>query len=150
MAILPGLVNAHAHLDFSGLQAPLGQRGIALADWIRLAMDYRRQAADSLPSSVAAGLRECAPLRSDHARRHRSTRNVAARAASPLDVTAFIELIAPTGRAGCRRSGTGKVASQCTRTLPRAGPADGVCRRHCARLESPRPVQRPSRVAWPP
>ena len=41
-AILPGLVNAHAHLDFSNLTSPLGNPGIDFVDWIRLAIDYRR------------------------------------------------------------------------------------------------------------
>ena len=40
-AILPGLVNAHAHLDFSDLTSPLGEPGIGFVDWIRLVMDRR-------------------------------------------------------------------------------------------------------------
>lgn len=41
VAILPGLVNAHAHLDFSDLTKPLGEPGIGFVDWIRLVMDRR-------------------------------------------------------------------------------------------------------------
>lgn len=35
VAILPGLVNAHTHLEFSDLAQPVGHAGMELADWIR-------------------------------------------------------------------------------------------------------------------
>ncbi|WDQ18335.1 amidohydrolase family protein [Rhodopirellula sp. P2] len=35
VGILPGLVNAHTHLEFSDLAQPIGQAGMELADWIR-------------------------------------------------------------------------------------------------------------------
>jgi cytosine/adenosine deaminase-related metal-dependent hydrolase len=100
-AILPGLVNAHAHLDFSGLGAPLGRRGIGLSDWIRLAMDYRRRAADCSPASVAAGLDEClrcgvttlGDIVQPDANVVRTRR---VRTTAGLNVVAFLELIAPT------------------------------------------------------
>lgn len=40
-AILPGLVNAHAHLEFSDLQQPLGPAGIKLHDWIAALIQLR-------------------------------------------------------------------------------------------------------------
>ena len=41
VALLPGLVNAHTHLEFSYLQQPLGQPGMQLVDWIRLVIAER-------------------------------------------------------------------------------------------------------------
>ena len=54
MAILPGLVNAHVHLDFSDLAAPLGQPNSGLVPWIRCVMDYRRHWSGAGPRSVRA------------------------------------------------------------------------------------------------
>lgn len=43
VALLPGLINAHTHLEFSGLASPLGTPGMAFTDWIRLAVAHRRR-----------------------------------------------------------------------------------------------------------
>src|SRR5262245_43672075 len=43
VAILPGLVNAHTHLEFSLLDKPLGQPGIAFPDWIARVVQHRRE-----------------------------------------------------------------------------------------------------------
>ena len=59
VALLPGLINAHTHLQFSLLRHPLGRPGIPFADWIRQVIDFLRQ---SLPagndSALEAGLAE--------------------------------------------------------------------------------------------
>ena len=58
VAIIPGLINAHTHLEFSGLSAPLGTPGMAFTDWIRLVVAYRRRRANSL--QIRIGANQCA------------------------------------------------------------------------------------------
>lgn len=57
VAIVPGLVNAHAHLEFNTLGEPLGTPGMSLPEWIRLVLEHRR-AAGGHEHDVAAGLGE--------------------------------------------------------------------------------------------
>jgi len=66
-AILPGFVNAHTHLEFSDLAAPLGTPGMRFPDWIRLVVSRRRTRLASLSSverstqrlmAIEGGLRE--------------------------------------------------------------------------------------------
>lgn len=40
--ITPGLVNAHTHLEFSGIEKSLGKQGMEFTDWIPEAVAYRR------------------------------------------------------------------------------------------------------------
>ena len=44
VAILPALVNAHTHLEFSNLDQPLGRPGMAFTEWIREVVRWRRAA----------------------------------------------------------------------------------------------------------
>ncbi|WP_417730548.1 amidohydrolase family protein [Rosistilla oblonga] len=42
-AILPGLVNAHTHLEFSDLASPIGTAGMSIADWLPEVVRARRK-----------------------------------------------------------------------------------------------------------
>ncbi|MCH7725696.1 MAG: amidohydrolase family protein [Planctomycetes bacterium] len=52
VAILPGLINAHTHLEFSNLDQPLGRPGMRFPDWIRAVMTDRRQVDGKQADSV--------------------------------------------------------------------------------------------------
>ena len=57
--IIPGLINAHTHLEFSNLQQPLGHQGISLPEWIRSVMSARGETSpETKRKSIADGLKE--------------------------------------------------------------------------------------------
>jgi cytosine/adenosine deaminase-related metal-dependent hydrolase len=56
--VLPGLVNAHTHLEFSDAQRPLGRPGMPLPDWIREVIRQRKARTRDPRACVAAGLAE--------------------------------------------------------------------------------------------
>ena len=64
VVVLPGLVNAHTHLEFSELAAPLGEPHMSFAEWIGSVVAYRRSqvteggVAGARTKSVRAGLNE--------------------------------------------------------------------------------------------
>lgn len=64
VAVLPGLVNAHTHLEFSDLDAPIGNPGMELAEWIVQVVRARREALSRAPdvltprTTVAQGVSE--------------------------------------------------------------------------------------------
>jgi len=97
VAILPGFVNVHTHLDLGELDQPLGTPGNGMADWIRGVIDFRRRAGGSPLAAVERGLRECT------AHGVTTLGDIVQpgcawppTATGTPDVTRFLELIAPT------------------------------------------------------
>lgn len=57
--LLPGLVNAHTHLEFSDLTNPIGQPGVSLPDWIGQIVGSRQAATpESKELAIQSGIRE--------------------------------------------------------------------------------------------
>lgn len=66
VAILPGLINAHTHLEFSDLTTPIGQPGMPFPAWIAQVVTHRRALQATVgdlfscrTAAVARGLQEC-------------------------------------------------------------------------------------------
>lgn len=53
VAILPGLINAHTHLEFSDLAQPWGEPQTGFADWIRTVVVGRRSRLQTSPQAPA-------------------------------------------------------------------------------------------------
>lgn len=54
VALLPGLVNAHTHLEFSNFSEPVGRPGIPLSQWIGMVIESRGQTSDEQKSDAIA------------------------------------------------------------------------------------------------
>jgi len=54
VALIPGLVNTHTHLEFSDLPTPLGQPGRGFSDWIGDVIRHRRAKLESSQDPTAA------------------------------------------------------------------------------------------------
>jgi cytosine/adenosine deaminase-related metal-dependent hydrolase len=116
VALLPGLVNAHTHLDLSGLNRPLGRPGNAMASWIREVIEYRRQRGGDAPAAIQRGLRESADYGVTTLGDIVQPGGMPQTAADAPDITWFLELIAPTAE--------------------RVAPALELARRHLEQAES--------------
>jgi len=96
VAVLPGLVNAHTHLEFSDLAGPIGRPGMGFVEWLGRVIQHRANAPALSRSPVEMGLRESAvhgvTTIGEIAQPGGTTD---AYLASPCDGTVFLELIAP-------------------------------------------------------
>lgn len=57
VAIVPGLVNAHAHLEFGSLESPI-EPALPFTDWIGRLLAHRRERTGSLSDYIATGIQE--------------------------------------------------------------------------------------------
>lgn len=96
VALLPGLINAHTHLELSGFARPLGEPGMRLVDWIRTLMAARRTGGDPAVA-VGQGLQESerhgVAALGEIAQPGWTAEPFSGRA---TQATVFLELIAPT------------------------------------------------------
>lgn len=105
VAILPGLVNAHAHLELGGFSQPIGRPGIPFVEWLhgvtasRHSGGYdavdavRRGLAESGAAGVAALAEIAQPGWPEQLFRQAADRSSAT---ARIDATVFLELIGPT------------------------------------------------------
>ena len=57
--IVPGLINAHTHLEFSDLECPIGTHGTAFTDWVRQVIRFKLERdANVKTSAIEKGLAE--------------------------------------------------------------------------------------------
>jgi cytosine/adenosine deaminase-related metal-dependent hydrolase len=58
VVLLPGLINAHTHLEFSTQVQPLGAPGVSLPEWVRLVIGDRKRGDRDAAAAIALGLQE--------------------------------------------------------------------------------------------
>ena len=99
VALVPGLVNAHTHLEFSDLAQPIGRAGMGTVDWLRSVMEHRvaapkrSDAASAISQGLAESLRHGVTTIGEIAQPGVSEETYLA---AGCDGTLFLELIAPT------------------------------------------------------
>jgi cytosine/adenosine deaminase-related metal-dependent hydrolase len=97
VALVPGLVNTHTHLEFSHLAAPLGKPGMPLPEWLKAVVDSRQRRAEDaqvrdntirrgLAESLSCGVTTLGEIA-------QPSLNPGAFASTALETIAFIELI---------------------------------------------------------
>ncbi|MCA9249050.1 MAG: amidohydrolase family protein [Planctomycetales bacterium] len=95
VALLPGLVNCHSHLEFSDLATPLGRPGMSMPDWIRCVLAARSERTQASSAAIARGIDESlecgTTLIGEIAT---SDWTPGPFAASPLDANVYFELMA--------------------------------------------------------
>ncbi|MFG0262551.1 MAG: amidohydrolase family protein [Novipirellula sp. JB048] len=90
VALLPGLVNAHTHLEFSDCELPIGEPGTPLYQWIGQVMAARAATtSESKTHAIRQGLRESAAA---------GVSLIGEIATLPCDYPAAGECVAPSGR----------------------------------------------------
>lgn len=95
VAILPGLVNAHVHLEFSDLKTPLGQPGMRFPEWIRCVVEHRSSTKADRLAAISAGLEESLSFGTTTLGEIATgVWDATPYGASPIQCTAFYELIA--------------------------------------------------------
>jgi len=95
VALLPGLINTHTHLELSGIARPLGEPGVALTDWFRQLMAARAtyDATDAVRRGLAESARRGVAALGEIAQAGWSAEPFRA---SDVQTTVFLELIGPT------------------------------------------------------
>ena len=97
VAIIPGLVNAHTHLEFSHLAEPVGSRGMGLGEWIATLTSTLRLQGRPPADAVRRGIEESSAagvtMLGEIAQPDWPTHDFQA---ARIDATVFLELIAPT------------------------------------------------------
>lgn len=96
VAIVPGLVNTHTHLEFSDLASPIGHPGMQLVEWLGSVIQHRAHTTARNCLSIEQGLRESihhGVTTIGEIAQPGGTRD--AYHASPCKGTLFLELIAP-------------------------------------------------------
>ncbi len=94
VAILPGLINPHTHLEFSDLRQPLGASAMTFTDWIRVVVRTRRER-PAMIDSIGLGVAESSACGVTALGEIASTPWTADQSL-PLEVTEFVESIALT------------------------------------------------------
>jgi|GEM_PF-120658 len=120
-ALLPGLINAHTHLEFSFLQRPIGQPGMAFSQWVRLVVEQFRsplppiKKAEALPGASSLDDLSDSAWAANGSSPAKSTRPDARAPDGPIPGTIWAgrrtpDSRTPDGGAGAGRAADGRTA----------------------------------------